>query len=82
MMQRMAVKTFRTDAETDQALEYLGGELGDDSFTSIVRHCLLETAHTHRQAALRAEAKALRDDPEDVAEMRAVMQDMEAISAW
>ena len=78
----MPVKTFRTDAESDEALEYLGAQLGDDSFTAIVRYCLLEASRAHRQAALRAEAEALRNDPEDVAEMRAVMEDMEALGAW
>ncbi|MCL2786941.1 MAG: hypothetical protein FWD59_00330 [Micrococcales bacterium] len=78
----MAVKTFRTDAETERALEYLGGELGDNSFTSIVRYSLVETERALRRAALRAEAKALRENPADVQEMRAVMEDMEALSAW
>jgi hypothetical protein len=78
----MAVKTFRTDPETDAALAFLGGQLADDSFTSIVRYSLLETAEARRRQALMAEAEALRNNPDDVAEMRAVMEDMEALSAW
>jgi len=78
----MAVKTFRTDPETERALEYLGGQLGDYSFTSIVRYSLVETERVLRRAALRAEAAALRDNPADVSEMRAVMEDMDALSAW
>ena len=78
----MAVKTFRTDPETEAALRFLGADLGDGSFTSIVRYSLLETAKARRREALRQEAEALRNNPEDVAEMRAVMEDMEALGAW
>lgn len=78
----MAVKTFRTDSETDAALRFLGDQLGSDSFTAIVRYSLLETAEARRRQALRQEAEALRNNPEDVAEMQAVMEDMEALGAW
>ena len=76
------VKTFRTDTATEEALAYLIAETGNASVSDLVRTCILEMADTHRRAALRAEAQALRDDPDDVAEMRAVMADMEALSAW
>ena len=78
----MAVKTFRTDPATEDALQFLSSELGEDSFTSIVRYSLLETARNMRNAVIRAEAEACRNDPDDVAEMRAIMEDMEALRAW
>ena len=78
----MTVKTIRTDTETDAAVKFLSVELGDDSFSSIVRYSLLETARRLRRTALRAEAEALRNDPDDVAEMRAIREDMEDLDAW
>ena len=78
----MSVKTLRIDPEIDRAISYLGEELGTDSFSIIARYALLEVADQRRRAALRAESEALRNDPADIAEMREVMADMEALSAW
>lgn len=61
----MATLTIRTDPEVEQALEYLTGE--GYSRSQAARMAIVEAERAHRRARLRAEADALRNDPEDVA---------------
>lgn len=75
----MATITFRTDEEVDRALAELSGD-GDRS--TVIRDAIL-AAHRRRQdEVIRAEAEALAVDPDDLAEARAVLADMESLRAW
>jgi predicted transcriptional regulator len=77
----MATITFRTDAAVDAALDELSeGESRERS--AIIREAILTAARLHRRARLREESARLANDPDDVAEMRAVQKDMEHLRAW
>lgn len=78
----MAVKTFRTDPESEEALAYLADLLGTASFSAIVRYALMQTAQSKRRAALRAECEALRDNPAYLAEIQELNEILDPISAW
>lgn len=77
----MSPITFRPGPEVERALDELVAELGQDR-SEAIRHAILETWRTHRAERLRAEAAALASDPADVAEMRAVRDEMDALRAW
>lgn len=64
----------------DEALDALTGE--NKSRSEAIRDAILLAYREQRHARLRAEAEALRDDPEDVAESRRLAADMESIRAW
>lgn len=76
----MATITFRTDHEVDEALRALAAERGDRS--QAIREAILTTWRLRQAELLREEAEALADDPEDRAEARAVLSDMESVRAW
>jgi len=76
----MSTITFRTDPETEEAL----AELTQDgqNKTAVIKAALLLAAQTRRRERVRAEAAALAVDPEDLGEIRAVREDMDALRAW
>jgi Arc/MetJ-type ribon-helix-helix transcriptional regulator len=76
----MATITIRTDPAVDEALEALAG--GDKTRSEAVREAILLAYRQQRHERLRAEAEALRDDPEDAAASRRLAADMESIRAW
>ena len=77
----MAMITFRTDAAVDAALDELSdGETRDRSM--IICAAILTAARLHRRARLHDDSARLANDPDDVAEMRAVQQDVEHLRAW
>ncbi|WP_300008539.1 hypothetical protein [Pseudonocardia sp.] len=72
--------TIRTDPETDSAL----AELTRDgrSKSDVIREAVL-LAYRHRESTrLRAEAEAAAADPADVAEIRAIREEMDGDGAW
>jgi predicted transcriptional regulator len=75
----MATITFRTDPESERALNELAK---GQSRTAVIKAALLLAAQIQRRAQVRAEATALAADPEDVAEIRAVREEMDALRAW
>lgn len=77
---RMGTLTIRTDPEVERALAFLTGD--GRSRSEAVRAAILAAERELRRARLRAEAEALRDDPEDLAASRALAADMDAIRAW
>lgn len=77
----MSVMTFRTDATVDHAISYLQTHTGR-SKSDVIRDALLNAEHEARRAAMRSESLALRDDPQDLAEARAVLADMGGTDAW
>ncbi len=48
----------------------------------VIREAILAAWRTRREEQLRAEAEAVAADPEDRAETRAVLADMESLRAW
>jgi Arc/MetJ-type ribon-helix-helix transcriptional regulator len=70
----------RLDDASEAALDILVNEGRNES--EAVRCALLEAgASRRRREALADEARRLRDDPADREEIRAVMRDMEQLSA-
>ena len=76
----MSTITFRADDEVDRALAELA--TGDRDRSQVIRDAILAAWRTRREEQLRSEAEAVAADPEDVAEARAVLGDMEALRAW
>lgn len=76
----MSVLTVRTDDEVEAALAALTAD--GSSRSQAVRMAVLEAARARLRAELEAEARALADDPDDLAEMRAVQADLERLRAW
>jgi hypothetical protein len=76
----MTTITFRTDEETDRAL----AELTADGLnkTEVIKAALIELARIRLRERLRTEAAALAANPEDLAEIRAVREDLDAIRVW
>jgi hypothetical protein len=75
----MTTLTIRTDPEVEQALATLTAKGGSRS--EAARTAILEADRALRRARLRAEAEALRNDPDDVAASRALAAEMDAIRA-
>ena len=76
----MATVTFRTDLEVDEALRALTADRGDRS--QAIRDAILTTWRLRQAELLREEAEAIASDPEDRAEARAVLSDMQSVRAW
>lgn len=72
--------TFRPDAEARRALD----ELVEDGspVSAVIRDALVEAADRRRRERLRAEVAALAADPEDLAEMKRVREEMDSLRAW
>jgi Arc/MetJ-type ribon-helix-helix transcriptional regulator len=76
----MRTLTIRTDPEVERALESLTRD--GQSRSEAVRAAILAAAREKRRATMRAEAEALRNDPDDVAASRELAEEMETIRAW
>jgi predicted transcriptional regulator len=76
----MATITFRTDEDIDRELADLTA--GERDRSQVIREAILTAWQVRRREQLRAEAEALAADPDDRAEARAVLADMEPLRAW
>jgi hypothetical protein len=76
----MTAITFRIDPDSDDALAELTRH--GQSKTAAIKAALVLAARAQRQDRLRAETAALAANPEDLAEIRAVRQEMDALRAW
>ncbi len=76
----MSVITFRADDEVDHALAELTG--GERDRSQVIREAILAAWRARRDDQLRTEAEAVAADPEDRAEARTVLADMESLRAW
>jgi len=76
----MTTITFRADEEVERALADLVSAERDRS--QVIREAILTTWRLRQADQLRAEAQAIAADPDDVAEARAVLADMEDLRAW
>ncbi len=78
----MTALTIRTDSAVERALEYLLAKREGETRSEIVRAAILELERETRRAQMQAESAALMEDPEYLAEMRAVAAEMESLRAW
>ena len=76
----MSTITFRADEEVDEALADLTS--GDRDRSQVIRDAILAAWRIRQAERLRAEAEAVAADPNDVAEARSVLADMESLRAW
>jgi hypothetical protein len=72
--------TFRPTAEDAENLAVLTAD--GTSVTHAIRHALQVAAREKRQADLRADAARLMANPEYLAEIRAVQEEMADLRAW
>lgn len=77
---RMASITIRTDAAVEEALDALTSE--EKSRSEVIREAILLAYREQRHARLRAEAEALRNDPEDVDAARRLAAETDSVRAW
>lgn len=76
----MATLTIRTDADLERALASLTSD--GRSRSDVARAAILAAEREQRRARMRAEAEALRDDPDDVAASRELAAEMDELRAW
>lgn len=76
----MGTLTIRTDPDVERALEALTAE--GQSKSEAVRTAILESERARRRARMRAEAEALRNDPDDVAAAKQLAEEMGQLGAW
>jgi hypothetical protein len=76
----MSTITLRADHEVEQALAALTED--GRSQSAAIRDAILAAYRAQRAARLRAEAKAIAEDPDDRAEVRRVQAEMESLRAW
>jgi Arc/MetJ-type ribon-helix-helix transcriptional regulator len=72
--------TIRTDGDLERALTALTSD--GRSRSDVARAAILAAEREQRRARMRAEAEALRDDPEDVAASRQLAAEMDDLRAW
>ena len=76
----MKTLTIRTDSDVERALAALTQD--GRSRSEATRAAILDAERVQRRARMRAEAEALRNDPEDVAASLELAAEMEALRAW
>jgi hypothetical protein len=76
----MVAITFRTDGEAEEALAELTAD--GTSTSAAIRNALIVTVRQHRTTRLPTEAEEVAADPDDRAEARRVLADMEPLRAW
>lgn len=76
----MSSLTIRTDRAVEAALDALTSD--GRSRSKAARQAILDAARAQRRAELRAEAEALRNDPDDAEASRALAAEMDEIRAW
>ena len=76
----MTTLTVRTDKEVDQALAALTAD--GTSTSDAVRAAILAAYRQRFYAQLRAAAEEAAQDPEDLAEVQSIREELDAPSAW
>lgn len=76
----MAPITFRPDDDSERALAALTAD--GRSVSAAIRDALVHEAQREAGERLRAEALALAADPDDAAEARQILADVEPLRAW
>jgi Arc/MetJ-type ribon-helix-helix transcriptional regulator len=78
----MTTITFRTDPQTDAALDELTPSDGNVDRSTVIREAILLAARESRRQRLREEALRIAADPADIAEVAAIQKEMDAVRAW
>lgn len=76
----MSTLTIRMDSVVEHALAEL--TKSGKSRSEAVRDAILVAEREQRRERMRAEAEALRNDPDDVRASKALAAEMESIRAW
>src|SRR5215468_5716941 len=76
----MTTLTVRTDSEVDRALAALTAD--GTSTSDAVRSAILAAYRERYYAQLRAAAEEAAHDPDDLAEVRAIREEMDTPRAW
>lgn len=76
----MATLTVRTDEQTERALRDLTAD--GTSQSEVIRQAIHQAWRERQYAQMEAESKRLLADPHEQAEIRALREDMDALSAW
>ena len=76
----MTVVNFRTDERSERALALL--MMDGITASEAIRRALADAVRFRRREQMRAESYALRSDPDDLADSRAVMADLDDLRAW
>jgi len=71
--------SFRVDERTDRELKALAA---GRSYSDTIREAIHAQYLASLYAAASADAERLRNDPDDLAEVRAANEDLDEISAW
>ncbi|MCL1801010.1 MAG: hypothetical protein FWG25_06585 [Promicromonosporaceae bacterium] len=77
----MSMINVRSNETTDTALRNLMEITGRER-ADAVRTAIVDAERAAIRARARAEALAIRDDPDDRAEVAAIMAEMDAVRAW
>jgi Arc/MetJ-type ribon-helix-helix transcriptional regulator len=76
----MTIINVRTDAKTDAALAQLTAD--GTSRSEAIRQAILDAAREAKRRRMQEESERLRNDPEDLAEVRRIQEIMEDLGAW
>ena len=71
--------SFRVDEETGRELRELAG---GRSLSDTIRDVIHEQYRARLYAAAAADAERLRNDPDDLAEIRVLNDELDQLSAW
>jgi hypothetical protein len=76
----MAVVNFRTDNRADWALAELTAD--GSTVSEAIRQPLVDAVRLRRREQMREESLEASQNPEDLAESRAVRREMDELRAW
>lgn len=78
----MTTMSIRPDAETAADVAYIREHMPELRQGDLLKRSIQTLARSLRDAEQRAEADRLRNDPVDLAEVRAIQAEMESLRAW
>lgn len=76
----MPVVNFRTDEQSERALAELTAD--GASVSEAVRQALVDAIRLRRREQMRLESQEVSSDPEERAESRRVLEEMDELRAW
>ena len=76
----MAVVNFRPDERAERALAELTAD--GSTVSDAIRQALVDAVRLRRREQMRRESLELLNDPDDRAESKAVLQEMDQLRAW
>ena len=76
----MAVVNFRPDERAERALAELTAD--GSTVSDAIRQALVDAVRLRRREQMRRESLELLNDPDDLAESKTVLQEMDELRAW